>query len=569
MQEVARRARPHRPLFAPAEPRRTIEAASRIRVAMLSRGMTRSILDALDAAARTSRGIHFVGESRLSYADLRQAAARMGSALAERYAVGRPVLIVMPNGAPAVTAFFAALHAGLVPSVMPLPRPFADLTRTFEGLAKVSRHADHAPVLASPAVRDMLAKAPETAHLELLDPSTLDAAPTAPRSHGIGLIQFTSGSLGDPKGVVLTQDAVLGNGEAIARALDATPQDIGCAWVPLAHDMGLVGTLVFLMAETCDQVLMTTEQFARDPGQWLRVAAEQRATLVTGPPFSYELAARRLLRDAERGVAMPDLSSIRGCVVGAEPIDARTLRRVDALLAPYGFGAHGDPWVMAYGMAEYACVATMARGLRTVTVRPANAPGQAIEEDPAGLELTACGTALEGAEVRLVDGEGQAVGARVAGRIQLRGRSTMVGYWRDLERSTAAFDGPWIHTGDIGFMIDGALYISGREKDVIIVRGRHYFPEEVEAVALEVPGVRAGGVVAFGVVDPSGGPERVVVVIEAVGEASASGELDTAVRQHVADRLDLLVDVKITGAREVPRTPSGKPRRGEARQRWG
>ncbi len=528
--------------------------------------MTRSILDALDAAARTPRGIHFVGEARLTYTELRQAAARMGSALAERYAVGRPILIVMPNGAMAVTAFFAALHAGLVPSVMPLPRPFTDLTRTFEGFAKVSRHADHAPILASPAVRDMLARAPETAHLELLDPTTLDASPTPPRPHGIGLIQYTSGSLGDPKGVVLTQDAVLGNGEAIARALDATPQDIGCSWVPLAHDMGLVGTLVFMMAESCEQVLMTTEQFARDPGQWLRVAAEQSATLVTGPPFSYELAARRLIKDAARGVAVPDLSSIRGCVVGAEPIDARTLRRVAELLAPYGFGANGDPWVMAYGMAEYACVATMARGLRTTSVRPANAPGQPIVEDPAGLELTANGRSLPGAELRLVDAEGQVVGERVAGRIQLRGRSTMVGYWRDLEASTAAFDGPWVRTGDVGFISGGELYISGREKDVIIMRGRHYFPEEIEAVALEVDGVRAGGVVAFGVVDPSGGPEQVIVVIEASGETA---ELEAAVKLHVADRLELLVTVKTTGSRTVPRTPSGKARRGEARQRWG
>jgi len=530
--------------------------------------MDRSILAALDAAARTSRGFHFIGEaSRLTYADVRHASQRMGSALAERYPVGRPLLLVMPNGSAAVTAFFAALHAGLVPSVLPLPRPFADTARYLEGLARIAHLADDAPILATPALRSLLSTSPQTRHLEVLDPATLDAAPTPARPHGIGLIQFTSGSLGDPKGVVLTQDAVLGNGEAIAQRLRATPHDVGCYWVPLAHDMGLVGSLVFLLSEGAEQVLMTTEQFALDPGQWLRVSAEHGATLLAGPPFAFDLAARRLLKDAERGIALPDLSKIRGCVVGAEPVAANVLRRVDAMLAPLGFAP--DPWVIAYGLAEYACVATLATGLSSVRVRAANAPGEVVHEDPAGLELVSCGTPLPGAELRIVDAEGQPVGERIAGRVEVSGRSAMVGYWRDLERSTAAFAGPWVKTGDVGFVADGNLYISGREKDVIIVRGRHFFPEEIEAVALEVPGIRTGGVIAFGVVDPSGGPERIIVVIEAAPKSDSS-ELVRALRAHIADRLDLLVhNVVTTAPRSVPRTASGKPRRGEARQRWG
>lgn len=530
--------------------------------------MARSILDALDAAARTSRGFHFIGEqSRLTYAEMRQAAQRMGSALTERYPVGRPVLLVMPNGSLAVTAFFAALHAGLVPSVLPLPRPFADMTRYLEGLARIAKIADDAPIIATPALRSLIAGSPITRHLTMLDPTTLEAAPTAARPHGIGLIQFTSGSLGDPKGVVLTQDAVLGNGEAIARRLDADAHDVGCYWVPLAHDMGLIGSLVFLMSETAEQVLMTTEQFAMDPGQWLRVSAQYGATLVTGPPFAFDLAARRLVKDAERGIPLPDLSKIRGCVVGAEPVAAHVLRKVSATLAPMGFAP--DPWVVAYGLAEYACVATIANGLKSLRVRPANAPGEAVQEDADGLELVSCGKALEAADVRVVDAHGNAVGERVAGRVEVTGRSAMVGYWRDLERSTAAFTGPWVKTGDVGFVADGDLYISGREKDVIIVRGRHFFPEEVEAVALEVPGVRTGGVIAFGIVDPSGGPEKVIVVIEVDAKVDAD-PLKKAVREHIADRLDLLVhEVVTTSARSVPRTASGKPRRGEARQRWG
>ncbi len=530
--------------------------------------MVRSILDALDAAARTPRGFHFIGEpARLTYAEVRQAAQRMGSALAERYPVGRPVLLALPNGSAAVTAFFAVLHAGLVPSVLPLPRPFADLQRYLEGLARVARLADDAPILAPASLRSLLASSPVTRHLEVLDAAALDAPPMPARPHGIGLIQFTSGSLGDPKGVVLTQDAVLGNAEGIARRLDATANDVGCYWVPLAHDMGLIGSLVFLLSEGAEQVLMTTEQFAMDPGQWLRVSAQHGATLLSGPPFAFDLAARRLLKDADRGIALPDLSHIRCCVVGAEPVSAQVLRRVSGMLAPLGFAP--DPWVVAYGLAEYACVVTIANGLKSVRVRAATSPGEVVHVDPDGLELTSCGRSLDNGEVRIVDVQGAPVGERIAGRVEVTGRSAMVGYWRDLERSTASFSGRWVRTGDVGFMADGDLYISGREKDVIIVRGRHFFPEEIETVALEVPGIRTGGVIAFGVVDPSGGPERVFVVIEVAKDSDPTG-LSKAVRAHIADRLDLNVhEVLTTAPRTVPRTTSGKPRRGEARQRWG
>jgi acyl-CoA synthetase (AMP-forming)/AMP-acid ligase II len=310
------------------------------------------------------------------------------------------------------------------------------------------------------------------------------------------------------------------------------------------------------------------EQFARDPAHWFRASAEHGATLLSGPPFAFDMAARRLAKDAARTGEWPDLSRIR-CVVGAEPIDARVLRRVAESLAPGGFGASGDPWVMAYGLAESACVVTAHTGLRSVRVRPANAPGDAVVEDEAGLEIVSCGRPLEGSRIRLVDADDAPVGERVAGRIEVAGRSAMQGYWRDEEASAAALHDDWIRTGDIGFLADGDLFVSGREKDVIILRGRHFFPEEIEAVAREIQGVRTGGVVAFGVVDPSGGPERVVLVLE-VGKDVDFDELAQRVERRVADRLELVLDIVVAAPpRAIPRTTSGKPRRGAARKRWG
>jgi acyl-CoA synthetase (AMP-forming)/AMP-acid ligase II len=192
-----------------------------------------------------------------------------------------------------------------------------------------------------------------------------------------------------------------------------------------------------------------------------------------------------------------------------------------------------------------------------------------VEDDRQGIEIVSCGRPLVGTEVRLVDAQRAPVGERVAGRIELAGRSAMSGYWRDPESSAAAIADGWTKTGDVGFLDDGDLFVCGREKDVIIVRGRLVFPEEIETVARELPGIRTGGVVAFGVVDPSGGPEQVTVVVEtAKGDDFAATE--RRLREHIADRLDLLVArVVPTGPRTIPRTPSGKPRRGEARQRWG
>ena len=229
--------------------------------------MPKTLLDALDSAARTSRGITFHGPTptRSSYAELRDAAARMGTALAQRYQAGRPVLVILPNGPGAVTAFFGALHAGLVPAMLNPPRPFGDDAIYVDGLVAVSRQADDAPIIAGPAVRALLAASPAARDLVLLDPDALDAEPDDARPHPVALLQFTSGSLGHPKGVVLTHDAVLANAEGISERLGAGPDDIGCYWVPLAHDMGLIGSLVFLLSEGAEQVVMSTEQFAIDP----------------------------------------------------------------------------------------------------------------------------------------------------------------------------------------------------------------------------------------------------------------------------------------------------------------
>ncbi|MCC6623885.1 MAG: AMP-binding protein [Deltaproteobacteria bacterium] len=541
--------------------------------------MSTTILDALDAAARTSRGMRFIAPpwptgttapepERLTYAELRDAAARVGAALVRRLEAGRPILLILPNGPAVVTTFFGALHAGLVPSILNPPRPFADPSTWAEGVARVARQADDAPVVTSPMLRGLLAKSPAARDLVVIDPAELDAEPDDPRPHPVALLQYTSGSLAAPKGVILTHEAVLAEAEGIAERLGATSSDVGCFWVPLAHDMGLIGSLAFLLRLGAEQVLMATEHFAVDPAAWLRATAEHGATLLSGPPFGFELAARRLTKTT-RGASPgppPDLSAIRACVVGAEPIDARVLRRVSAMLAPTGF--REDPWVAAYGLAEYACVATARVGLETLRVRPVGGIGEPIQEDPDGLELVCNGRPLVIGDVRVVGEDGQPVGERVAGRIQVTGRAAMSGFWRDLAASNAALSGPWIVTGDVGFLVDGELYVSGREKDVIIIHGRHFFPEEIEHVVQDVPGVRPGCVVAFGVVDPSGGPERVTLVAEA-GKDVDTAALERALRERVVDRLDLVVSqVVFVAPRAIPRTTSGKPRRGEARTRF-
>lgn len=527
------------------------------------------LIEALEEAARTERGIDFVqgrgaAPERLGYADFARAAAQAAGGLVARLGdERRPVLLVMPNGKELLTSFFGAMMAGKIPAILPPPRAFSEPATWVAGLLATAAHADGAAVVTTPTVARLIAEHPHGSGLSVVEVGGILGGPAlgarACAPGDTAFLQFTSGSLGAPKGVVISHRAAHADAAAIAERVAVAPGDVGLFWVPLAHDMALLSFLMMLVGRI-DQIAMPTERFAIDPAAWLEVVAA-RATLTVGPPFAFGLALDRL----ERKGARPDFSRLRGAVVGAEPIDVAILRRFVSTLAPAGLR---DPVFMpSYGLAELTCVGCLgAAGAPLVTARHAIDARREVE-------LVGHGPPLAGHEVRVVREDGGEARAGEVGRIQLRGPAAMDGYWRTPEATREAFDGDWVVTGDLGFVAEHEagrmLFIAGREKDLIIVRGRHFFPEEIEALVVGVPGVRARGALCFGEVDPGGGAERVTVCVELEAGAEA-GAVERAIRRAVADEHDLaLAAVVPVGTGALPRTTSGKLRRSQARQLWG
>lgn len=546
-----------------------------------------TLIDLVDKAAATDRGLTFItpdGESRVSYRALRERLPRLGAAIRKTIAmpVGHPILWVMPNCEALVVGFFATQYIGHIPAIMAPLRPFGDVRDWADKLARVAIHSGNAPIIAFRATCDMLGASGFLDDITLIaieDLLAAEIASDAPAERAtitpetIAFLQFTSGSLGDPKGVMLSHGAAAANAIDVAARMRATVDDVFLFWVPLVHDMAVISCLSGLAA-TVDQIMMPTEMFATDPLNWLRLIAQRGATCTSAPPFAMEMARQRLKRTGET----IDLSTLRACCTGAEPIDARILRAFSAELLD-----GRQIFLPAYGMAEMTCVVSAGEpGAPLVTrhvTRPFT-PGQPLNfttaDNSEAIEITGNGPALTTNAYRIVDNAGAPLPDGVLGHIELRGACMMSGYWRRSDATDEAFrdtaDGIWLRSGDLGFTDAGHIFISGREKEVIIVRGRHFFPEELDALIQTVPGVRLRGVMTFGEVDPSGGPEQVTAVIEkpdGFGEGELAS-LDRTIRTAVADQLDLnLSRVVFTGRGTLPRTTSGKPRRNAARERWG
>jgi len=546
-----------------------------------------NLLSLLERAAATDKGLSFgtpKGFERRSYSDLLRGLPALAASLltVTGRPAGLPVLLVMSNSEPLVSALFAAQWAGLIPAIIAPLRPFGDAEDWAQKLEAVSQRADGAPIIAPrQALRGLSATAagrelPTYAWEDII--STAMTTAPAPCAHvgpeTIALLQFTSGSLSHPKGVMLSHGAVTTNAIDTQHRMAVTPEDRFAFWVPLVHDMAVM-SLMTGVAAGVEQWIMPTEFFAMDPLGWLRLMATEHINFSSGPPFAFEMVRRRAARTGETF----DLTALRGVVCGAEPIDASILRRFSD-----AFTDGRQIFLPSFGLAEMCCAATMGGtldSLATAFVLPPLRLGAAVPfcapDAPGAVEITGNGPLLATTRLRVIGDNGAELTEGFMGRVQLHGASMMDGYWRDAEATAEVFEDDadgvrWLRTGDLGFTHGGHIYIAGREKDVIIIRGRHFFPEELDALIQTITGVRHRGVLTFGEADPSGRGEIVTAVLETddILNTDLHAELTRAVKTVVADRLDLTVDrVVFTLKGSLPRTTSGKPRRGVARTRWG
>jgi fatty-acyl-CoA synthase len=518
-------------------------------------------------------------EHTVSYGRLWTEASALAGGLRERgVRAGDTVGVVLPTGLDFLRSFQGILLAGAVP--VPIYPP-ARLDRLDEYASR------QAAILADAGVRLLITldKAMPIASLLRSRVPSLEQVVTADTlaeqgsdwgepegsSADAAFIQYTSGSTGRPKGVLLTHENLLANIKAIGLGLALRPGDVGVSWLPLYHDMGLIGSWLFCLFHGIPIDIQPPLSFMARPERWLWAIHRRRATLSAAPNFAYELCARKIPDAAIEGL---DLSSWRCALNGAEPVSPETLERFARRFAPFGF--RREALMPVYGLAENAvalCVPPPGRGpvvdrvLRDALERDGRA-APAPEADARALRFLSEGPPLPEHEVRIVDDAGDDVPERCVGRLVFRGPSMTSGYYRKPDATAAVtLPGGWLDSGDLAYMASGEVHVTGRLKDLIIKAGRNLVPQEIEEAAAQVPGIRKGCVAAFGTVLPDRGTEALVVVAETRKRHEQERErLATAVTERVAAAVDVPPDaVVLVKPGTVPKTSSGKIRRADTR----
>ncbi len=488
------------------------------------------------------------------------------------------VAIMLPTCADFFYAFFGVIMAGgiAVPIYPPAqPGKIEEYVRRQVGIlrnAEVRFLISFDRVMAvSKIMRLNLPTLREVTTIERLAESGGSPWKAMPEPSDVAFIQYTSGSTGDPKGVVLTHSNVLENVRGIGWAVKFRPTDTVVSWLPLYHDMGLIGSWLFSLYFGPPITVLSPLAFLSRPERWLWALHDSRGTLCPAPNFSYELCTRRIPDEALEGL---DLSCWRVAINAGEAVLPETLERFARRFEKYGF--RPESYVPCYGLAESSVALTFPPIDRrpvidTIAREPFVREGRAVPAAPGGtrvLRFVANGRPLPGHEVRLMDEGGRMLGERLQGRLQFRGPSTTPGYYRNPEATKAILtDDGWIDSGDLAYWASGELYITGREKDCIIKAGRNIIPQEVESATAEVAGVRRGCVAAFGSRDRETGTERLVVVAET--RATAPAELQK-IEAEIVRAVDSLVglppdQVVLVPPQTIPKTSSGKIRRNETR----
>jgi len=519
------------------------------------------------------------GEEALSYAAIRRGAAGYASRLAAHgLQPGQTAAIMLPTGRDYLYSFFGILMAGGIPvPLYPPARPaqIEEHLRRHAGILGNCRAAMLITVPEAKSVALLLRAQVESLH-KVLMPDDLaggDAAFTPlPANPGdIAFLQYTSGSTGNPKGVVLTHANLVSNIRGMGEAVKASASDVFVSWLPLYHDMGLIGAWFAALYLGFPTVLMSPLAFLTHPSRWLWAIHRHRGTLSGGPNFSYELCLKRIRDEQLEGL---DLSCWRYAFNGAEPVNPETLAAFQKRFAAYGLPATAP--MPVYGLAEASVgLAFPAPGTRYRVDRIDRAAFQsegearpAPAEDAGALELPCCGRVIAAHQLRVVDSAGVELADRHEGRLQFMGPSSTSGYYRNPEQTRKLFSGAWLDTGDLAYLAAGELYLSGRAKDVIIRGGRNLYPYELEQAIGEIPGIRKGCVAVFGSPDAGTGTERVIVLAETrETEAGALDALRRSINERAVDLIGLPADdILLAPPHTVLKTSSGKIRRAASRE---
>lgn len=515
----------------------------------------------------------------ITFLQLRTEAGKVASGLQKLgLEPAEAVSIMLPTGAEYFFSFFGILLAGGVPApIYPPARP-----------SQLEDHMRRHARILSNCLTKILITVPEAKHVaqllrsqvvnlryittvkELSRSGVISTSPIL-NAKDVAFIQYTSGSTGNPKGVVLTHANLLANIRAMGQVVKAGPDDVFVSWLPLYHDMGLIGAWLGSLYYAALFVIMQPLDFLARPERWLWAIHHFRGTLSASPNFGYEYCLRRIKDEDIEGL---DLSSWRAAFNGAEAVSPDSMKNFEQRFSAYGF--EGKSMMPVYGLAESSvglAIPSLGQGplidhiernrfMRTGHAKPVST------NDQSALKFASCGPPLKNHQIRIIDTAGHELPERQEGQIEFRGPSSTSGYFRNAEKTRELFDGDWLDTGDLGYIANGELYVTGRIKDIIIRAGRNIYPHELEEAIGNISGIRNGRTAVFGSEDKQTGTERLIVLAETHSK-------DPLERKKLHNEINMLSTDLIGGPPDeiilappgtVLKTSSGKIRRAASRE---
>jgi fatty-acyl-CoA synthase len=545
-----------------------------------------TIAEALDYAAQGTTGFNFYsGKGQLAhvlpYADLRhRAISTARKLLSAGLKRGQRVAVVAETGPDFMAVFFGCQYAGLLPAPVPYSMYIGGKDAYIAKVAGMFRAADVSAVVTSDDLKELIAAgAREAGVATVFSHSELQALPEAmARLQGfaaddVAYVQYSSGSTSAPKGVLIRQSAIMANTTGmVVHGLKARPDDRAFSWLPLYHDMGLVGFCLAPMVAQVSVDYLSTTSFARRPALWLKLMSENKCTICSSPSFGYDLAAKRIAGDA----ITLDLSHWRAAGIGGDMVRADVLKRFAEAMAVSGFNARA--FLPSYGMAEATLAVTISDvdapikidtiDLNALKTKQRAVPAK-VAHDGQTRSFVACGPVLPNHELEVRGEGGEVLQERMVGRIFVRGPSLMSGYFNAPEATAQSIgaDG-FLDTGDMGYLLNGDIVITGRVKDLILHNGRNIWPQDLEWAAESNAPLKSGEAAAFAVED-EGGEDAVVVLVECkVAEPDQQEALRRAVHTSVHQVAGVDCKIVLVPPRCLPFTSSGKLSRAAAREMY-
>ncbi len=524
-----------------------------------------------------THGIYYVHENGVeelqTYAELLEEAYTLASGfLHDGFKPGEKIIITTVHNRQTITSLWGCFFAGLVPTILQIPVSLGDKSQAAEKLLNVYEQLDQPFIIVSKYFTSHI-QIPESKFRLFEELARSNKIPVFnPESQDLAFIQYSSGSTGEPKGIMLTHGNLVSNISSIIEGLNLTADDRGGNWMPLYHDMGLIGFHLTPLLTGTNQYHIETIDFIKNPSLWLDLLSDARISISGSPNFGQSLILRHLQRKKQE--YNWDFSSVKALLNGAEPISAKIMEEFTNALERHGFPKNA--MMPVYGMAE----ATLAVSF-TPLMRPSvtsifdsnkldlNRIALPVASGSRqGRQLTSVGMALNDIEIRVVNEDEELLPETRVGHIQIKGPAVTAGYYKNKEATASLFSGDWLRTGDLGFFINGHLYISGRFKDIIFMNGKNYFANDLENLACTLEEISYGKVAFGGITDQKSGKDKIILFVAGIPESKADETLQT-LRALFRKTLGIPIDeMVILRSNEFPKTSSGKVQRYKILQRY-